>query len=183
MTGHALRGFAAILMAAALFTVPAFAQTPPAAPVVTESHQDGSWTVRCFNVATYPCDIVQASFLRSRNLKIASIDITYITQSGGYFARFVVPAGVSFDEGLTLQFGEFVSPHLKFRRCERDGCYVEGLLPPAMIAAMQAPDMSGKMHMMFMNGKKLDIPIALDGFPQGISQLRQLTAARMAARK
>jgi invasion protein IalB len=179
---HAMPRFLAAIFAMALFAAPAFAQNAQPAPAVTESHANGSWTVRCFNVSTYPCDMVQATFLRARNVRVSSIDITYIAQSDSYFGRFIVPLGISFDQGLTIQIGEFVSPHVKFRRCLRDGCYVESPLPPAMIAAMQSPDMSGKLHIVFVGGKPLDIPIALNGFAQGLSQLRQLMAQHSAGR-
>lgn len=183
MTFQRARLSAAAAFAAGLLMsgLPAAAQQTPQMPTVTDVHESGSWAVRCYSAGPFPCDISQASFVRGKNIRVANISITMLPQTGQYYGRFVVPYGVSFSEGLTLTLGEFISPHLKFRRCERDGCYVEGILPPAMISALSLPDLKGAMSIVFVDGRKLDIPVSVNGFASGLALLKQKIAEHPAA--
>jgi len=146
---------------------------------VTDTHVSGSWSVHCYNGGAFTCDLSQASFLRARNLRIASIAIAYVPQSNAYIGRFVVPLGVSFDAGLALEIGTYHAANLKYRRCERDGCYVEGVLPPALVNALQTPDLAkGAMDVVLVDGRKFQIPIGLDGFTDGLALLKQWTVEK-----
>ncbi len=174
-----LIGAAALLAALAFEPAVLLAQGGPAGSAVTDTHVSGSWSVRCYRVGNTACDLTQASFMRGKNIRVASIAIGYIPKSNQYIGRFVVPLGVSFAQGLTLEFGTYRAPNLKYRRCERDGCYVEGVLPQALIDAMQTEGLEkGAMDIVSVEGRKLQIPVALNGFSDGLSQLKEWTVEK-----
>lgn len=161
---------------------PAFAQDAQAQQQnsgVTDSRTTGSWVVRCYRVGGEACDLAQATFTRDRNLRIASIIIGYIPKSNQIIGRFIVPLGVAFAPGLSIEIGSFRAASLKFRRCERDGCYIEGVLPQAMLDAMQAQGTGkGAMGFVLIDGRKVQIPIVLDGFSDGLALLKQWTVEK-----
>jgi invasion protein IalB len=168
--------FAAILAAFTLVPIAGFAQ-PAAAPAnpAGDTHTSGSWTVRCYRAGTFSCDMTQASYVRGRDAPVAGIAIAFVAKSNAYVGRFVVPLGVAFDQGLGVQIGSYQASNLKYRRCGRDGCYVEGVLPTALIAAMQEGGDSGKgvMNIVLIDGRKARIPIVLDGFSDGLDLLKK----------
>lgn len=171
----------------ALFAVLAFPAVPghaqPAqSPLVTDTQTTGSWSVRCYRGGPFVCDMTQAAIERANNVRVASISLAYIPKSNSYFGRFVLPLAVSFRQGLGLEIGSFRATKLSYRVCERDGCYVVGMLPPQMISAMQsAGSARGAMTGAFIDGKHFEIPIALDGFSDGLNLLKKWTVAKSAA--
>jgi invasion protein IalB len=142
--------------------------------MVTQSHEFGSWSVRCYKQPSGACDISQASFERTRKIRLLRISIIFAPQNNAYLGRFTVPLGVAFDKGMTIAVGSYRLPNLQYRRCERDGCYVEGGFPTALIDAMSASGAGkGAVEVFGINGRQVSIPIALDGFADGLAQLRQ----------
>jgi invasion protein IalB len=150
-------------------------------PQATQTRTIGSWTVRCYRTAGSVCDASQFAFERKQNLRVLGVSIAFVPERNLYSGRFVVPLLVSFAKGMTIRIGSFELPNLKFRRCERDGCYVEGVLPSQMINAMeQAGASKGSIQIAAVNGKLLTIPIVLDGFADSVSQMRQWDAQKSA---
>jgi invasion protein IalB len=156
----------------AFVPVAASAQNAQGSPV-TESKNYGSWTVRCYRPGTLPCDVSQSTVDRARRILIASISISYIPKSDAYFGRFVLPLGVSFDQGMGLEIGAFKAANLKFRICERDGCYVTGIVPSTLIDAMKTEGSKGTISASLIDGRKFQIPIVLDGFSDGLDALKK----------
>ncbi len=172
-----------IAAALAFFNAPAFAQGAQESPI-TDTHTNGSWSVRCYRTSPFVCDLSQAAVDRQHNMRIASISLSYIPKSNNYIGRFVVPLGVSFDQGMGIEIGSFKAASLKYRVCERDGCYVAGVLPSEMIDAMRAPGISrGMMTGVFIDGRKFQIPIMLDGFSDGLDLLKKWTVEKSATSK
>jgi invasion protein IalB len=161
-------------------TIWASAANPPqadaaqAASPISQSRTVGSWTVRCYRTPGSYCDVSQVAFERQQNLRVLGVAIEFVPSRNLYSGRFVVPLLVSFAKGMTIQIGSYQLANLKFRRCERDGCYVEGVLPSEMIAAMsQSAPSKGTIKIAAVNGKIVTIPIALDGFADGLAQMKQ----------
>jgi invasion protein IalB len=161
-------------------TICASAASPPQAEAaqanspISQSRTIGSWTVRCYRTQGSVCDLSQIAFERQQNLRVLGVSIAFLPDKNLYTGRFVVPLLVSFAKGMTIEIGAFQLPNLKFRRCERDGCYVEGVLPPQMISAMsQSAPAKGTIKVAAVNGKIVTIPIALDGFADGLAQMKQ----------
>jgi invasion protein IalB len=145
----------------------AFAQNAGAG----DMHKTGDWTVRC--APSGGCQMFQADVDQKSHAAVAGIVINFVPKSNAYFAHFIVPLGVRFTDGLSITIGSFQAAHLKFKRCERDGCYVEGMIPPAMMNAMQAGGPRGEMDVVFINGRKIALPIGLDGFSDGLALLKK----------
>jgi invasion protein IalB len=174
---NALPAAAFALFALGSASVPANAQNAP--PAVTDSHTTGDWTVRCVRTQSTFCELGQVMVERTHNTKVASISISYIPKSDAYLGRFSVPLGVAFDQGLGLEFGAFHQAGLKYRLCERDGCYVTGLLPPQLVDAMKAMGSDkGAMDIEMIDGRKLQIPIVLNGFGDGLDLLKKWTVEK-----
>ena len=167
---------------AASYAQTAPADGPPANPAITDTHVSGSWSVRCYKGATAACDMVQASFTRDKKMRVASIIIGFIPSSNQIIGRFIVPLGVSFAPGLTLEIGSYRAGNLKYRRCERDGCYVEGILPQPLLEAMQSSgDGKAVMDVVSVDGRKFQLPIVLGGFSDGLAQLKEWTVDKTSA--
>jgi len=159
----------------------ATADTTQANSAVTQSRTVGSWIVRCYRTPGSVCDISQVAYDRQQNLRVLGVSIAFVPDRNLYTARFVVPLLVSFAKGMTIEVGSFRLPGLKYRRCERDGCYVEGVLPPQMIGAMAQSGVSkGAVEVAAINGKVVAIPMAFDGFAEGLSQMKQWDAEKIA---
>jgi invasion protein IalB len=177
--GRAL-AFGIVLVGAAISS--AVAQTPQQGPVVTDSQTIGSWSVRCYHGSPFTCDMTQVDVDRARNALVASVAISYDPKSDAYLGRFLMPLGVSFDQGLAVQIGSFSAQNIKFRVCARDGCLVLSPLPPQMIEAMQAAGTTrGSMKAVLISGRQLEIPILLDGFSESLDLLKKKTAEKLAA--
>jgi invasion protein IalB len=178
------------LIGSAALAVPAqsSAQTPAtpdataqAPSPVTQSRTIGSWTVRCYRTAGSVCDISQAAFERQQNQRVLGVSIAFVPDKNLYTGRFVVPPLVSFAKGMTIEIGSYQLAGLKYRRCERDGCYVEGVLPIQMIAAMEQGGASkGVIKIAAVNGKPVTLPIGLDGFADSLAQMKQWDAQKSA---
>jgi invasion protein IalB len=175
-------GTAALAAAWSLSEIPAAAQQQNS--LVTDSQTTGSWSVRCYRTGPFVCDMTQVDVDRTRNALVASIAISYDPKSDSYLGRFMMPLGVSFDQGLGVQIGAFNAQNIKFRVCGRDGCLVVSPLPPQMIQAMaSAGSTRGSMRAAYIDGRKFQIPILLDGFADGLDILKKKTAEKLAAKK
>jgi invasion protein IalB len=174
------------LAAAAMLTVMCGAQAPAqqaqgAAPV-TETHQYGSWVMRCYRVQSNVCDVSQSVLMPGRKVRELGISIVYVPSHNEFVGQFIVPLGVSFAKGMAITAGDYTRSNLKYRRCEREGCFVEGGLPEALINAMsQQSDAGGSVQVEAVDGKKYTFPFKLDGFQEGIAMVKQLDTQRGAA--
>jgi invasion protein IalB len=175
-------GAAAVAAAWSLSEAPAAAQQQGS--LVTDSQTTGSWSVRCYRTGPFACDMTQVDVDRTRNVLVASISISYDPKSDAYLGRFLMPLGVSFDQGLGVDIGAFNAQNIKFRVCGRDGCLVVSPMPPQMIQAMASAGSSrGTMRAAYIDGRKFQIPILLDGFADGLDILKKKTAEKLAAKK
>src|SRR5579862_1218290 len=139
------------------------------APQATDSHTSGSWVVRCVREPSSLCELAQFSIDRNQNVKIASVEITYVADKDVYRGRFGVPLGVSFDRGFGLEIGAFRAANMKYSICESDGCYVTGVLPVELINAMKdRANEKGVMDVQMIDGRSFQIPILLNGFADGL---------------
>ena len=174
-------GVAAAALAWSLSDAPVAAQQQSP---VTDSQTVGSWSVRCYRQGPFACDMTQIDVDRAHNVLIASIAISYDPKSDSYLGRFMMPLGVSFDQGLGVEIGAFSAQNIKFRVCGRDGCLVVSPLPPQMIQAMaSAGSTRGAMKATYIDGRKFQIPILLDGFSDGLDILKKKTTEKLAAAK
>ncbi|MGD0141791.1 MAG: invasion associated locus B family protein [Rhizomicrobium sp.] len=148
--------------------------TAQSGSLIEKTQTFGSWSVQCYRSPGSVCDISQVAFARQQDLRMLGISIAYVPDRKLYTARIVVPLLVSFAKGMTIEIGSYRLADLKYRRCERDGCYVEGVLPQEMIDAMAKSNIpKGAIEIASVNGQKITLPIVLDGFSGSLSQMKQ----------
>ena len=140
----------------------------PAAPAKPEQKQFDDWQVRCFPVQSpSPCDMFQEVANPQRNQRILAISIAYVPSMDRYALQVTVPLGVSLPKGLSLQTDSYTSPTLRYRRCDRDGCYVETGVDKTLVEgiAKSSPDAKAKVNITGdSNGKNVGITFFLKGF-------------------
>lgn len=157
-------------LGAMLAAGPALAQaSAPAeqAPAKPEQKQFDDWQVRCFPVQSpSPCDMFQEVANQARNQRILAISIAYVPSMDRYALQVTVPLGVSIPKGLTLQTDSYTSPVLKYRRCDRDGCYVEMGVDKSLVEgiAKSSPDGKAKVNIVGDNGRAVGVTFFLKGF-------------------
>jgi invasion protein IalB len=147
---------------------PALAQAPaPQLPPKPEQASFDDWQVRCFPVqSSSPCDMFQQVANPQRNQRVLAISIAYVPSMDRYAMQVTVPLGVSIPKGLTIQTDSYTSPNFRYRRCDRDGCYVETGVDKGVIDAIAKsnPDGKAKVNIVVDNGTAYAITFFLKGF-------------------
>src|SRR5258705_2781675 len=104
----------------------AVAQQAEAAPGRPEIKPVGTWFVRCFAIASpSPCDMFQELDSPTTKQRVLSISLAYVPGVDRHAIQIMVPLEIAIQKGVTLKTDSFTSPVLKYRRCDRNGCYVE----------------------------------------------------------
>jgi invasion protein IalB len=147
----------------AALSVPALAAaTPPGQ--LSERYDD--WQTRCFAVKSVsPCDAFFATFQKATGMRIASVSIAYAPARRSYLIQIAVPLGIAVQQGIVVKAGAFKSATLEVRRCDRNGCYVEGGADGALVAALVANDgQKGSLDVVADGGKPVSLLLSLKGF-------------------
>jgi invasion protein IalB len=115
----------------------ALAQAPDAAPAKPDVKTVQDWAVRCFPVQSpSPCDIFQELDNKNTGQRVISLSIAFYPSLNRHALVIAVPLEVSLARGLKLQTAGYSSPMLKYRRCDRNGCYVEMAVDNGMIESL-----------------------------------------------
>ena len=158
--GLALASGVAMAQAAAPAAAPAAAN--PKAPEVKTI---GDWVVRCFPIQSpSPCDIYQELDDQRARQRVLSFSIAYVPSLNRHGLQITVPLEVSIPRGLIIQTDSFTSPALKYRYCDRTGCFVQMPIDNATIEAMGKSGEAAKVRVFADNGKAYDIKFSLKGF-------------------
>ena len=170
---HALMGaFAGMLLASGA----ALAQAPAAGAAPAVGKPDvktvGDWFVRCFPIASpSPCDMFEELDDPRVKQRVLAISIAYIPSLDKHALQITVPLEVALQKGLVIQTDSYTSPALHYRRCDRNGCYVEMPVDNAMIEAMAKSGPDGKMNVWSDNGKAFGLRFSLKGFAGAHDQM------------
>jgi invasion protein IalB len=144
----------------------------PAAPGKPESTSFDDWQVRCFPVQSpSPCDMFQELLNQQRTQRILAISIAYVPSMDRYALQITVPLGMSLPKGLSIQTDSYTSPNLRYRRCDREGCYVELGVDKSLVEgiAKSSPDGKAKVNIVVDTGvtgagKAFGLTFFLKGF-------------------
>jgi len=154
-----------------LMTSAALAQTPADAPVAPASNKPEvktvqDWAVRCFPIASpSPCDMFQQLDNQRTGQRVVSLSFAFYPALNRHALVIAVPLEVSIPKGLKLQTSTYTSPTLKFRRCDRNGCYVEMAVENGVIEALaKSSGDAGKIAIAADNGKVYNLNFSLKGF-------------------
>ena len=147
----------------------AFAQEAPAAPGRPEVKTIGDWMVRCFPVAnTNPCDMFQEQVRgddpQSRQ-RVLTFSLAFVPSMNRHILQITVPLDVAIQKGVTLQAGDYKSPLMKYRMCNREGCFVQIAPDNAVIEALaRATVPNAGVNIVADGGKAFSLPVSLKGF-------------------
>jgi invasion protein IalB len=145
---------------------------PPAAPDVK---QIGDWSVRCFPIeSASPCDMYQETDEKDSHQRVLAVSLAYIPHLDRHAVQISVPLGVALQKGLVIQTDNFTSAVMHFRRCDRQGCYVEMMLDNAAITALTKSGPDAKMKIVADGGKPFDLRFSLKGFAAAHDSMTQL---------
>jgi invasion protein IalB len=137
------------------------ADAPPARPDV-KTVED--WTVRCFPIQSpSPCDMFQEQDSQQARQRVLSISIAYVPSLDRHALQISVPLDISIPKGVTIQTDSYTSPVLKYRRCDRNGCYVELAVDNGLVESLTKAT-SGKVNIVADNGKSFALNFSVKGF-------------------
>jgi len=164
---QALTGaFASILLmtgaALAQAAAPAAASAPPARPEVKPV---GDWFVRCFPVQSpSPCDIFFEEDAAQTRQRILSVSVAYVPSLDRHALQITVPLEISIPKGVVIQTDSYTSPVMRYRRCDRNGCYVEMAVDNALIESLSKSGPAAKVNIVADSGKSYALNFSLKGF-------------------
>lgn len=180
---------AGLIAAAALQSGDALAQGAPqpsappqpgAPPAVTDNKPIGSWTVRCFAVASpSPCDMYEELQDKNSHRRVLSVSIAYLPKDDRNVVDIAVPLGVSIAKGAIIKTNSYTSPTLSFRRCDQGGCYVEGVMPNEMVVSIGKSGPDSSVNIVADDDKPYSIPLHLDGFASAHDAMAQLAKEKV----
>ena len=159
-----------VALASLLFTSSAaFAQgAAPAggnAPPDVKPVQD--WFVRCFPVESpNPCDMFQELDSQTTKQRVLLLSMAYVPSMDRHLLQILVPLDISIPKGVTIKTDSYSSPVLKYRRCDRNGCYVETPVDSALVAGLAKSGPAGKVNIVADNGKAYGLNFSLKGFSE-----------------
>jgi invasion protein IalB len=166
MMKHMLIGvLAGILLASSPALAQQAAPAADAAPGRPDIHAVDDWFVRCFPVQSpSPCDIFQEEDSQETRQRVMSLSVAYVPGLDRHALQITVPLGMSLPKGLKIQTDSYTSPVFKYRRCDRNGCYVEMAIDNALVEALSRSGPAGKVIVVADNGKTYPIAFSLKGF-------------------
>ena len=126
----------------------------------------GDWFVRCFPIESpSPCDMFQQLDSQTTKQRVLSISLAFVPSLDRYALQIMVPLEISIPKGVTLQAGSFTSPVLKYRRCDRNGCYVEVPVENSFVESLSRSNgQEGKINITADTGKSYALNFFLKGF-------------------
>jgi invasion protein IalB len=123
------------------------------------------WFVRCFQIQSpSPCDMYQELDSRDTRQRILSLSIAYVPSLNRHALQVTVPLDIAIQKGLVLQTDSYKSPVLKYRRCDRNGCYVEQAVDNALVEGLAKSGPAGKVNIVADSGKAFSLNFSLKGF-------------------
>ena len=180
---HILMGaFAGLLLASGAALAQDATPAAPAAAGRPEVKTVGDWFVRCFAVQSpSPCDMFQELDDQRTRQRVLSLSIAYVPSLDRHALQVTVPLEISIPRGLTIQTDSYTSPVLKYRRCDRNGCYVEMAVDNGMIESLGKSGPAGKINIVADSGKSYALNFSLKGFAQAHDDMASQARAKAKA--
>ena len=160
-----------VLMGAALgvLFLSGAVQAQQAAPDPSTARPDvktvEDWFVRCFPIQSpSPCDMFQELDNRDTRQRILSLSLAYVPSLDRHALQVTVPLDIAIQKGVVIQTDSYTSPVLKYRRCDRNGCYVEQAVDKSVVEGLAKSGPDGKVNIVADNGKAFSLKFSLKGF-------------------
>jgi invasion protein IalB len=172
-------GFLLACTAAAAQDAAAPAPAAPAGVGRPEVKTIGDWMVRCFPVTSPgPCDIYQELDDQRTRQRVLSFSIAFIPSMNRHGIQITVPLEVAIQKGLTIITDSYTSPVLKFRYCDRTGCFVQMPMDNATIDAISKSGPDAKVRIFADNGKAYELKFSLKGFAAAHDSMAEQARAK-----
>jgi invasion protein IalB len=160
-----LCGVAAGLILGSGFALAQGAPPPGGAPRMPDVKEVGDWSVRCFPVESpSPCDMYEELDDKNTHQRVLAVSLAYIPKVDRHAIQIAVPLGVALGKGLTIQTDNFTSAMLRYRRCDRQGCYVEMGLDNNSVQQLAKSGPNAKVKIYADGGKAFELRFSLNGF-------------------
>jgi len=98
-------------------------------------------------------------------------ELDHAVRSNGVVTKVVTSSGIEIPcdclgvgLGLTINTDSYNSPVMHYRRCDRNGCYVEMAVDNAMVESLAKSGPQGKLTITADNGKTYGLAISFKGF-------------------
>jgi invasion protein IalB len=141
----------------------------------------GDWMVRCFPVQSpSPCDIFQEEDSKASGQRILSLSMAYVPSLDRHALQISVPLDIAVPRGVTVQTDSYTSPVLKYRRCDRNGCYVEMPVDNSLVEGLSKSGDNARVNIVADNGKAYALKFSLKGFTAAHDDM--MTQARAKAK-
>ena len=164
---HSLIGAALGVLLASGTALAQDAAAPAAAPPQgrPEVKAVGDWVVRCFPIASpSPCDIYQELNDQRTEQRVLSFSIAYVPSLDRHGIQITVPLEVSIPRGLVIETDSFKSEAMKYRMCDRTGCFVQMPIENAAINSIAKSGPDAKVRIFADSGKSYELKFSLKGF-------------------
>jgi len=164
---HSLIGAALGVLLASGTVLAQDAAAPAAAPPQgrPEVKAVGDWVVRCFPIASpSPCDIYQELNDQRTQQRVLSFSIAYVPSLDRHGIQITVPLEVSIPRGLVIETDSFKSEAMKYRMCDRTGCFVQMPIENAAINSIAKSGPDAKVRIFADSGKSYELKFSLKGF-------------------
>jgi invasion protein IalB len=160
-----------LILAAVLLPTAVLAQAAAPAPqaagaaTVTDNKAIGDWTVRCFAVTSAsPCDMYEELQDKNSHQRVLGFSVAYAPKDDRHVVDIAVPLGVGIGSGAIIKTDSFTSPKLAYRRCDQQGCYVEGVMPNEMVTSLARSGPDASVNIVADDGKAYALKFSLNGF-------------------
>ncbi|HET7085094.1 MAG TPA: invasion associated locus B family protein [Rhizomicrobium sp.] len=132
-----------------------------------ETKTVGDWVIRCFPIQSpSPCDMFQELDSQTTRQRVLSLSLAYVPGLNRHALQVLVPLDISIPKGMVIQTDSFTSPVFKYRRCDRNGCYVETAVDNSVVEGLAKSGPDGKINIVADNGKSYGLKFSLKGFAQ-----------------
>lgn len=139
----------------------------------------GDWAVRCFPIQSpSPCDMFMEQDYQKTGQRVMSISIAYVPSLDKHALQISVPLDISIPKGVVIQTDSYTSPVLKYRRCDRGGCYVEMPVDNGVVSALARAGSEGKINIVADGGKAYSLKFSLKGFAQAHDDMASQARAK-----
>lgn len=155
---------------------PADASAKPAASGETKAF--GDWSVRCSSAdSAAPCEMIEIRVAKKTGQRVLAVQLVYVPARDATIMIVAVPLGVALQNGVVLATDTFTSPVMHFVRCDTQGCYAQLMVPADTIGALGRAT-KAQIQIVFVDGRKINLPFSLDGFTGAHSALVDLAKAK-----
>jgi invasion protein IalB len=134
------------------------------------------WAINCRSGAqekTLRCRLSQRVVMQGSGRLLTQVTFFLPTNTQKPQFAIQLPLGVLVPAGASIQIDENPAQRLRFRSCDRGGCYAEAALSPEMLGQLRK---GSKLTIAFKNlaEKTISLPLSLGGFEEAYAKAQNV---------